>query len=551
MNTHKLSPQELELVKQSPIYPFCIDQAKEFVYQCRIKESEKGTVYLLEKICRFIRVSKILCSLDDDEIQLDLTFLTSFGLTKTVTVSRQDITKKKFEVLTGKGINIHDKNCSSVLQYLNISEAKAPVEYHHTKLGWYKDNDAWVYRHHITVGSDVESIYSGNIDLCPKGSLAVWTDMVRQEVIGQTALELILVAGFSSMLIPRLKNVSGYESLFLHMVGNSSTGKTTAEILAISAFANPMTGGLIKKWTATQNALMAAFDGNFGLPIVIDESSAAQIKDFTSFIYMFSQGHGRERAKSDGSLREAAQWGFTLISSGEARLPKNNNIGLDIRLLELCNIAFTDSAENADNIRRIASQNYGHAAIELAKHLTTISDSDLESEYWNLRKQLLDKMKENEDKFSQRTVNRITLLIQTACQVNDALGLGLRVEEIAHLLIDIDCKQERDIGQKALDAVEQYFTSHFSSFLSNQQTHQNHFTCGGIGTYKEIGNILEIVILTQELRKILNSEEFTDLSVILSRWKEMGILDCEADRFTRKRKIGLIKATVYVLKIPK
>lgn len=549
MLSHRLNEEEYRQIKESNVYPFWIDPKSENVYQCRSTTTTDGkTLHTLEKICRFITVSKILCSLDNDKVQIELKFLTSFGLTKTVTVDRQDLTKKRFEVLTGKGIDINDRNCANVLEYLSRAENNASYEIHHTKLGWYKMDDLWTYRLYRSIGAPNESLYDGEIDLKPQGSLAVWKDMIQQEVLGHPPLELLLVAGLSAMLVPRLKSVSGYDSLFIHLSGDSSIGKTTAEMLAISAFANPISGGLMKRWTATQNALIASFDGNLGLPIAIDESSAAQMNDFTSFIYMFSQGHGRERAKSDGTLRTAGQWSFTLISSGEAKLPRNGNSGLNIRLLELSNMEFTNSAENADNIRRVISQNYGHAAILLAEHLVKTSDQDLVNEFWDIRGQILGQM--SKDKFSDRTANRITILVQAACHINIALGLGLNIEAIALLLINLDHNQERDIGAKALDAVTQYFTSHFGNFSCDTQN-SNTFQCGSIGTYKDCGTYIEIAVLTQELRKILGQLDFKDIEVILSRWKETGVLDCEADRFTRKRKICFVKTAVYVLKISK
>ena len=538
-----LSQDDYNAISLLPTAPYWVDEEKQNVY--RYWKSNQRWVY--ERVCRYIVVSKIIVTPDHKQETIELTFRTAYGSRKSVEVQRGDLTQKRYDQLADKGIDITDSNYKHVLAYLQLSEPLAPVGRFHYKLGWHLEEDgSLAYRHHEVIGHNVPPCsYKGPFRLEPAGTLEAWTAMIREQVQGRTAMELVLVAGFSAMVVPRLRAVSGYDALWLHLVGNSSIGKTTAERLAISAFANPLTGGLVKQWTATTNALLASFDGNFGLPMAVDESSAATIPDFSPFIYMFSQGHGRERAKANGALREAAKWSFTLLSSGEARLPRNNNAGLDVRLLEIANHAFTDSAENAEAIQRVIYSHYGYPAIALANYLLDLSNEQLEAVFDDWKQDLLTEMEH--DQFSRRTVGGIALLVQTACYVNQALGLGLDVDKIAQLLITLDSQQERDIGEQALEALIEYTVSHGTRF-SDGKPGQFNYTGNIIGTNKVAAGYQEITVLKGELPRILGEAGFSDVYTVLARWKDQGLLDYEKDRYTRKRMIGLSKVPVYVIK---
>lgn len=178
---------------------------------------------------------------------------------KKIVISRGDLTAKRYDVLADKGVDITDKNYKDVLAYLLKTEKDAPVDYRHEKLGWDLENqNHYIFYHHKLLGEGVPSNHTDATALAPTGTLSAWVNMVKEEVLGQTAMELVLAAGFSAMLVPRLQEVSSHKALFIHMVGNSSVGKTTAEKLALSAFAHPECERLFKQWVNTKNALFGA-----------------------------------------------------------------------------------------------------------------------------------------------------------------------------------------------------------------------------------------------------------------------------------------------------
>ena len=57
-----------------------------------------------------------------------------------------------------------------------------------------------------------------------------------QEVKGHTPLELMVCIAISALIIGMLNRskIGGFDSLLVHLVGSSTTGKTTAGMLGVS-----------------------------------------------------------------------------------------------------------------------------------------------------------------------------------------------------------------------------------------------------------------------------------------------------------------------------
>ena len=63
--------------------------------------------------------------------------------------------------------------------------------------------------------------------------------MINNHILGNPELEFALSSGLSSILLGYIGEDLGLESNIIHLVGNSTTGKSTALKLAISSFGYP------------------------------------------------------------------------------------------------------------------------------------------------------------------------------------------------------------------------------------------------------------------------------------------------------------------------
>ncbi|XYW69710.1 hypothetical protein ACS3UN_08340 [Oscillospiraceae bacterium LTW-04] len=183
----------------------------------------------------------------------------------------------------------------------------------------------------------------------------------------------------------------------------------------------------------------------------------------------------------------------------------------------------------------------------MAEYLLALPDDALFADYDACKEQLLGIIPSNH--YAARAVNVLAIIVLAAHYANHVLALGLNIAAIEEMLAKLDSQQKRDIGMEALEMLYQYTVTHNSQFQDSKGNNYNPmYTTNAIGTYKSIGDNVEIAVLKSELPKILSQANFSSTEVILSSWKQSGILDCERDRYTRTRKINNLKVPMYVVK---
>ena len=529
----------------SAISPFYIHD--EYIYKlCDSKDKKlKDSGYkLLERVCLFMEVNRVLTNVNTGYEMVEISYYSKTGIKKLLTPISYFSTKC-YHDLADKGVNINEVNIKNVIEYIYLSYKNAPYECIHSSLGWVETDIGNSYYTFSSLKGDSE--YSGDFDLQPKGTLDGWLGVIKNEVIGHTPMELMLVIGFSSILIQPLKEASGVSTLFTHLVNDCSTGKTTAEMVAVSPFGKPsINGGLIKAWTATDNSLLKYFENNFGVCLVIDESSANPKQDMSSTIYQFSQGRGRERLNSNSNLRKAANWSTTIISSGENSLRQraNENNGLSVRLLEISGITFTKNAKNSDAIREGLMMNYGYAANILARFISKVSHDEL-VELFNKNKQRIAENMVVTDSFTDRILNPYGIIMTTAILVKSVLNLDLDVGKIMRLLIKLEMANmpSRDMSTNAHKYLLDYFVINKSNFFTG--SHRD-YRNNASGMYNVVDGKYEIAITKEKFEEAMKKGGFTNTNLILKKWKDKGILiPTKDDHLAKRRKFG-DKLSVYV-----
>lgn len=215
----------------------------------------------------------------------------SFSGIKEITMPREDyLNKNNLIKYQSKGLDITHENIALLTQYFNEKEREAEIKNIHTKLGFYNYEGKIIYKLYECIG--ISSKYEGIYDVKPIGSKDEYIDMLNQEVIGNTALEFIVLVALSAVLLGYIGEDLGLDSIIFHLVGNSTTGKSTALKLAISLFGYPdvKRNGLFGTYNGTNNALIKKLTGLKGVPFALDEISMSYTQNFTNFIYAISNG---------------------------------------------------------------------------------------------------------------------------------------------------------------------------------------------------------------------------------------------------------------------
>jgi uncharacterized protein (DUF927 family) len=172
--------------------------------------------------------------------------------------------------------------------------------------------------------------------LSQKGSPEAWIREVAGLASGNSRMVFAICCAFAAPLM----HLCGEDSGGFHLVGASSSGKTTALHLASSVYGRP--SEYTRTWRATANGLegIAALH-NDGL-LVLDELSQVDPKQAGDVAYMLGNGQGKTRANQYGDARKAAKWRLLFLSSGEEGLEsvmtstgQRMKAGQSVRLVEI------------------------------------------------------------------------------------------------------------------------------------------------------------------------------------------------------------------------
>lgn len=478
------------------------------------------------------------------------------------------VIKKRSEVLSVSD-DLYDygatftskKDFKDVMLY---EESKAPIAYIHSGLGWSEYEDRKIFKAHSAIG--IESTYNGKIDIKPKGSSDEWKDIIKEYAMPQIPLQLAIALGLSAVTAGFLENEIS-ETLLVHIFGESSRGKTTAAMLAVSTAGNPNViakNTLICDYNDTPNYRISMLAKNHGYPIVYDELSKAKSNDYTEFVYNVTNSKERGRLNSNATQKDVDTWCTTVISTGESSLLAkcNNNSGLLVRVLEICPDEITASAEQAEALKEGIIRNYGWANRTLAEYY--LENPKNVSVIFNKYRELLKKEIPIHNGLVNRLIKKLAVILTSAYFGKKALGLDFDTKAIKKMLIEAVLKQneERPFEQTKLlidTLLSDLATNPNKYVLIKQKKPLNDIYESNIrGFVREISPIdigseqcsAELIFTKEKFEKLLNDWGFTNKLKELKALDEKGFIKKEGNHYSIRRKIAGKTIPVYVLTLP-
>lgn len=284
--------------------------------------------------------------------------------------------------LLAMGVEIDPQAGRSLLgQYL---QAKPPKRRIHCALqvGWC--GDSFVLPDTV-IGAAASSVIfqsgeRGHDEYIRAGTLAGWQSDIAARAVGNPLLTLALSASFAGPLLARCNGESGG----IHLVGDSSTGKTTAIEAACSTWGG---ANYRRSWRATSNGMEgAAALFNDGL-LALDEISECDPREVGAIIYALGNGRGKQRASRTGNARGVTRWRCFVLSSGERTIATamsegghKAKAGQSVRLLDIPAArrfgawdelhGLPSGTAFSDAIKRASVTHYGHAGRAFLEKLT-------------------------------------------------------------------------------------------------------------------------------------------------------------------------------------
>jgi uncharacterized protein (DUF927 family) len=225
-------------------------------------------------------------------------------------------------------------------------------------------------------------------DYRQSGSLSEWIEQVGNLCAGNSRLVLSVSIAFAASLLSILQEESGG----FHLRGSSSTGKTSALIVAGSVWGGGK-NGFVKTWKSTAAGLevMAQHHNDALLPL--DELGQVDSRDAGEICYQLANGQGKIRSNRSIQLREVPTWNLLFLSSGELSLMQHMQTagkrargGQNVRLIEIPADAgkdrgifenihgFADPAAFAVHLTRAAKEYFGKPIREFLREVCNSVD---------------------------------------------------------------------------------------------------------------------------------------------------------------------------------
>jgi putative DNA primase/helicase len=270
-----------------------------------------------EKIGNYLEAIAYLDNPEGTGAAILLEFKTVRNQVRKLSISRSDLAGDGVAILSylmGCGYYYNRKNKADLLEYLH--GLGADIEQTYTIV----DSTGWVNGRYISQhktygdGDYVFQQAEPNTETATeiKGSLDDWKANVGNKCDNNSRLIFVLGIAFAAPLLA----VVGLESGGFHLMGDTSTGKTTAVKVAVSVTGEKE----IPNWRTTANGLeMTATAHNHSM-LPLDEIGQADEKGVGEACYMLRNGQGKSRSTKDLKARKVKTWRLLFLSTGEHSL---------------------------------------------------------------------------------------------------------------------------------------------------------------------------------------------------------------------------------------
>lgn len=398
-----------------------------------------------------------------------------------------------------------------------------------------------------------------------RGTLEGW----RQSIAAPAAGNPVLVLGLCTAFAGPVLALVGAESGGVHLIGDSSTGKTTA----LQGACSVMGGDSYRRsWRATANGLEASASLFNDSMLALDEISECDPRDVGEVVYMLGNGRGKQRAGRTGGARAVTRWRTSVLSTGErsiatsmAEAGQRVKAGQAVRLLDIPVQRIHGAWDNlhgypngpafSDAIKRASRQQYGTAGRAFLEKLSR-DTTDMVQNLETIKAQLLTGV-EGGDGQPARAAARLAVLAlagelattygitgwaegeaTSAAEVGFAAWLTQRGE------VSGNAEQDQ-VVQAVLGFVERHGDSRFSDAAGPYDERTQAVVRDRAGWWEGSGSGVQYFFTTDGMREALKGFDFARALKVL---QVAGVLNPGADgKSARQKRIHSRNVRVYVV----
>lgn len=532
--------------------------------QYGIWETKGDNMYFMPKGAA-VYIEKIINHIDSGLKYYILQFKDAQGRQIKIEFPRKELTETGIMALLAYGAQVTKQDARALISSIFNQEPETPCILQHERLGFCTYNNKLIFLGKKAEG--IDSDYSGELQIGRTGKYSLWKRLITENVLGHVPMEFALAVGGAGVVTDYLRHKTPIENLLVHLVGDSSTGKTTAALLMISCGAKPSMNGnsVVMTFADTPNAIMNAMQSSY--TTLIDEGSLCGYKP-TDLLYSLACGEEKKRLKRDLTKAETVHFNTAVVTTSEKSLINMSDeySGLLVRNIEIQGVEWTQDAQTADEIKSVILNNYGFLVPKIARKIIELEEAGKEDvmdyfEYWKERFIELAQENGQYNSLVERASKQYAIILTAAELIQRVMKIELQLEEILIFLQEhslVKDTERTNIGQRALDFMLQYMEHHYSQFVTPKDIDYAPTNClGRIAKVRQIrlknGMLSERRLYVSDiiLDKILQEGAFPDKKIILAKWKEAGYLKSEKDRYISDINIiGDVFVKGYVINLP-
>lgn len=509
-----------------------------------------------------IAITAVKKNLDGDKVTLQVVFEVSEEVVNT----ELNYGNMK-EVLNEKGYAVSHNNEHHIKEYLQQQANELMINSVYTNLGWCRlDNKISFKGYKLKSLDNKQADYNGNYDIQPRGKLDDFQKCLKKFIIGNTPLEVAVTLGLSACVVGYIRLHTPVSNLICSIHGKTTTGKTTAAKLAISMGGNPYCGddkiSLAGTCSTTANAMYGQLRGNHGYPVLFDElGSIGKSADIEQMLYCIAEGEDKKRMTKSGDIRLLEKWSTTIIFTSEHPILNSNvQTGLNVRVINLADVEWTKSAEQARKIESF-SRVFAGLGIDMLSDYIVKNASGIYQSYESYVSEISDNLKVDSS-LKVRTSKPIAILKLTAELASKAFGVQFNVDEIVQFIVNA-AEKEKPIPswKKMYDEVLQHIEKEKHNFLkgsplmkkrdADSSVNKEIVSCFGYIEYRDEQKALipQYCIVTEVILKKW-CIKYEDFESNLKEWFERNLLEKQKrDRYIRDEYISLSSGKVKCYKI--
>lgn len=287
--------------------------------------------------------------------------------------------------LFGMGVIIALKKRGQFMEYL-LDQRPAEVFSTTCRPGWH-ESGAFVLPGR-TIGSDkvrYQASAKGQNLFSVRGSFDAWKTEVAAKCEGNPVLTLAIGCALAGPLLSLVGVLGGG----VHLVGDSSSGKSLAQLIGSSVWGDP--GIFAASWDMTKGGLEIEASSRNDTMLPLDEIKRADPKRVQEMAYSLANGQGKGTMTRDREARGKLSWRLLALSSGERSLSEHAAIsgnaahaGAELRMVDVnagtrTHRAFDElhGLEGADFHRQLTvavGANHGHIGPAFVEKLLASDD---------------------------------------------------------------------------------------------------------------------------------------------------------------------------------